>query len=161
MIRLLLLLCPPFLLPSLWPALCRILQQCFGAAAVWGDCANNCSSSRWPPRPTLGTVFWLRGCCCLLMTSATDEIFVTFKCVHRAQVPDSILPASSSLLALQGIVGSTQQSMRSVVKIVCVGGSKWDLKFVLHTDVPNSRYWKSDAFKEGTDRQSSEKSDPS
>lgn len=64
--------------------------------AVWGDYANNCSSSRPPPRPTPGAVFLLGGCCCLVMTSATDEVFVTFWCVRHAQVPDSTLPASSS-----------------------------------------------------------------
>ena len=63
------LLCPPFLLPSLWPALCCILQQCV-VRELFEVTAKNCSSSRWWPRPTPSTVFLLRGCCCLLMTSA-------------------------------------------------------------------------------------------
>lgn len=92
MMQLLLLLCPPWLLLSLRPALCHVLQQCFGEVAVGGDGTNNCSNSRWPPRPSPGTMLLLRRCCAPLMTSAMDEIFETFKHVHHAWVPDIILP---------------------------------------------------------------------
>lgn len=68
---------------------------------------------------SLGTHFLLRGCW-LVVTSATDEVFVRFKCVCRTQVPACRIVVSSFLQAPQGWVALTQQSRKSAVKIECV-----------------------------------------